>query len=185
MKIIVGLGNPGKEYEKTRHNVGFMVIDLIAKELDIKVSTQKFKALIGEGFFKGEKVILVKPQTYMNLSGDSVSAIMKYYDAYDEDLLIISDDLDLQIGMIRIRDKGSAGGQKGIKSIIDRLGTQEFSRLRVGIGKSTVIKTVDYVLGKIDPEVAVEKGAKCALDFIAGVDHLELMNRYNTKAVKQ
>lgn len=185
MKIITGLGNPGKEYEKTRHNAGFLVIDEIAKELGINVSQKKFKALIGEGFHKGEKVILVKPQTYMNLSGDSVLAIMKYYDAYDEDLLVISDDMDLQVGMIRIRDKGSAGGQKGIKSIIDRLGTQVFSRLRIGIGKSSIIPTIDYVLGKIDPETAIEEGAKCALDFIDGVDHLELMNRYNKKAPKQ
>ena len=109
----------------------------------------------------------------------------KYYDAYDEDLLVISDDMDLQVGMIRIRDKGSAGGQKGIKSIIDRLGTQVFSRLRIGIGKSSIIPTIDYVLGKIDPETAIEEGAKCALDFIDGVDHLELMNRYNKKAPKQ
>lgn len=185
MKIIVGLGNPGKEYEKTRHNAGFLAIDVLAKELDVKVTTSKFKALIGEGFHKGEKVILVKPQTYMNLSGDSVLAIMKYYDAYDEDLLVISDDLDLDVGMVRIRDKGSAGGQKGIKSIIDRLETQEFSRLRIGIGKNPLIKTVDYVLGKISGDEAIEKAAQCALDFIEGVDHLELMNRYNTKASKQ
>lgn len=184
MKIIVGLGNPGKEYEKTRHNAGFLVIDQLAKELDIKVTTNKFKALIGEGFHKGEKVILVKPQTYMNLSGDSVLAIFKYYDAYDEDLLVISDDMDLSIGNIRIRDKGSAGGQKGIKSIIDRLETQVFSRLRVGIGRSSLIPTVKYVMGKIDDEVALDKAARCALDFIEGVDHLELMNRYNTKVKK-
>lgn len=184
MKIIVGLGNPGKEYEKTRHNAGFMVVDALAKDLDIAVTQKKFKALIGEGFHKGQKVILVKPQTYMNLSGDSVVAIMKYYDVFDEDLLVISDDMDLEIGMIRIRDKGSSGGQKGIKSIIERLETSEFSRLRVGIGKNPQIKVVDYVLGKMDADVAIDTAAQCTLDFIEGIDHLELMNRYNKKVPK-
>lgn len=181
MKLIVGLGNPGNEYRNTRHNAGFLALDLVAKELGINIETKKFKALIGEGFYKGEKVILVKPQTYMNLSGESVGLIMKYYDLYLEDLLVISDDLDLSLGMIRYKEKGSSGGQKGIASIIKHLGTSDFSRLRIGIGKSDVIPIVDYVLGKIDDETAILEASKCALDFIGGMPDLELKNLYNRK----
>lgn len=181
MKIIVGLGNPGKEYEKTRHNAGFLVLDDVSKALGITIKTKKFKALIGEGFVRTEKVILVKPQTFMNLSGESVRAVMNYYNADIEDLLIISDDMDLAVGNIRLRIKGSSGGQKGIKSIIDALQTQEFLRLKVGIGKSQIIPTVDWVLGKIDPATAISRASACVEDFIYGMDQEQLMNRYNIK----
>ena len=181
MKVIVGLGNPGKEYANTRHNAGFLALDLVAKDLGVDVKTNKFKALIGEGFHRGEKVILVKPQTYMNLSGESLILIMKYYDVDLEDLLVISDDLDLSLGTNRIKEKGSSGGQRGIQNIIKHLGSNEFHRLRIGIGKSDVIPVVDYVLGKIDKDTNIEGAKACALDFIEGVPTLELKNRYNSK----
>lgn len=181
MKIIVGLGNPGREYAKSRHNAGFLTLDLVAQELGIRVETNKFKALIGEGFHQGQKVILVKPQTYMNLSGESVIRVMDYYDLDLEDLLVISDDLDLSLGNVRFKEKGSSGGQNGINSIIKHLKTNEFNRLRVGIGKSDVIPVVDYVLGKMDDDTALLKAKNCTIDFIEGVSILELKNRYNTK----
>ncbi|QIK69076.1 aminoacyl-tRNA hydrolase [Erysipelothrix sp. HDW6C] len=181
MKIIVGLGNPGKQYEKTRHNAGFITIDKVAKALGVSVTTKKFKALIAETFVRGEKVILVKPQTYMNLSGESVREIVDYYDAYPEDIIVISDDKDLDVGILRIRTKGSSGGQNGIKSIINHLGTQEFTRIKVGIGKNPLINTADYVMGKIDEETAIDRAAQAILDIIEGKEVLELMNIYNVK----
>lgn len=181
MKVIVGLGNPGNEYKNTRHNAGFLALDLVAKELMVDISTKKFKALIGEGFHKGEKIILVKPQTYMNLSGESLIQVMNYYDIDPSEILVISDDLDLSLGSIRIKEKGSSGGQKGIQSIIKHIGTSDFHRLRIGIGKSDVIPVVDYVLGKIDDETAILEASKCALDFIDGMSSLDLKNKYNRK----
>ena len=121
MKLIVGLGNPGRDYEKTRHNTGFMALDLIAKELNISVTSEKFKGLYGKGNVKGESVILLKPQTYMNLSGESVRAVMDFFKIDKKDLLVIYDDLDLPVGKIRLRAKGSAGGQNGVKNIIQQL----------------------------------------------------------------
>lgn len=181
MKVIVGLGNPGKQYEKTRHNAGFLVIDEVASKLGISISTNKFKALIGEAFVGTEKVILVKPQTFMNLSGESVGEVVRYYNVDSEDLLVISDDMDITVGSLRLREKGSSGGQKGVKSIIDHLGTNEFLRLKVGIGKSSNIKTVDWVLGKIDEDTAIHVGAKCVEDFINGKRTEQLMNEYNIR----
>ena len=181
MKVIVGLGNPGKTYEKTRHNVGFLVIDRVAEELGVKIVTDKFKAFIGETFVKGEKVLLVKPQTYMNLSGESVVRILNYFNCSEEDLFVVSDDLDLEVGTIRLRDKGSSGGQKGIQNIIDHLGTKEFLRLKVGIGNNKRIDTKDYVLGKLDKDIPIDKAKDCVLYFINGKTILELMNIYNVK----
>ncbi|CAM4124386.1 aminoacyl-tRNA hydrolase [Erysipelothrix inopinata] len=181
MKVIVGLGNPGKEYEKTRHNAGFMVVDGLADKLNIDINTKKHKALIGVGHYQGQKIMLVKPQTYMNLSGETVGEIVRYYDLDLDDLLIVSDDLDSEIGVIRIRLKGSSGGQNGIKSIINHLGTQEFNRLKIGIGKSSIIKTVDYVLGKMDDGVAIDRGIACAYSFAIGTDIMKIMNEFNRK----
>ncbi len=183
MKIIVGLGNPGKRYDKTRHNVGFLVLDKVADKLGVNISTNKFKALIAETFVGSEKVILVKPQTYMNLSGESVLSILDYFNADLDDLFVVSDDLDLQIGQIRLRDKGSSGGQKGIQNIIDLLGTQEFLRLRIGIGNNKLVSTKDYVLGKLDEETPINKAADCVLDYIDGKSTLDLMNIYNVKTI--
>lgn len=181
MKIIVGLGNPGIKYEKTRHNAGFIVIDHLAQRLGVSVKTLKFKALIAETFVMHQKVVLVKPQTYMNLSGEAVRAIMDYYDADIADLLVISDDKDLDVGALRIRQKGSSGGQNGIKNIIQHLATQEFARIKVGIGSNPLIATADYVMGQLDSQASVVSASEAALDFMQGMDVLQLMNRYNAK----
>jgi len=136
MYVITGLGNPTLKYSKTRHNVGFDTIDVLAKKYGIKVKKKQFKALTGEGFIGGEKVILVKPMTYMNNSGEAVSEIVKYYKIDpDMELIIISDDLNLDVGVLRIRAKGSAGGHNGLKSIIKCVGTESFDRVRIGVGK--------------------------------------------------
>jgi len=149
MKLIVALGNPGRKYEKTRHNTGFLVMDEILKKLDVSLDKEGFNALYTIYKHKGEKILFAKPLTYMNNSGEAVSAIMNYYKIGVEDLLIIHDDLDLPVGKIRLRERGSCGGQNGMRSIIDHLGTQNIRRIRVGIGNDKLIDTVDYVLGKI------------------------------------
>lgn len=146
---IVGLGNPEKKYENTRHNIGFDVIDALAEKYSIAVREKGFKALFGKGVIEGQRVLLVKPQTYMNLSGESVREITDYYkvDA-EEDLIVISDDISLEAGGIRIRKKGSAGGHNGLKNIIKHLGTENFCRIRMGVGeKPKEWDLVDYVLG--------------------------------------
>ena len=136
MYVITGLGNPTLKYSKTRHNVGFDTIDVLAKEHGIKVKKKQFNALTGEGFIGGKKVILVKPMTYMNNSGEAVSEIVKYYKIDPgSELIIISDDLNLDVGVLRIRAKGSAGGHNGLKSIIKCVGTEDFDRVRIGVGK--------------------------------------------------
>lgn len=154
MKLIVGLGNPGRDYLKTRHNVGFMVIDRLAEVLGVTVGEKKFKALIGQGQINGEKVILVKPQTYMNLSGEATGALLRWFKLTAADLLVIYDDLDLDCGRLRLRPGGSAGGHRGMQSIILTIGTDDFPRLRIGIGRPQVqnYETVDYVLGHFAAE---------------------------------
>ena len=150
--VIVGLGNPGKEYEKTPHNVGFMMIDEIAKANNINfLLEKKHEALIGTGYIKGEKCYLIKPLTYMNLSGKAVRSFIEYYKIPIEDVIVIYDDLDLPPGKIRLREKGSSGGQKGIQNIINLLHTDEIQRIRVGTGKAN-IPVVDYVLAKPSSE---------------------------------
>ncbi len=145
--IIVGLGNPGKEYAKTPHNVGFMAVDAIAEYYNIKfVLSQKHQALIGEGIIEDERCYLIKPLTYMNLSGNAVRSFMEYYKYSTDDLLVIFDDLDLPLSKIRIRESGSSGGHKGMKSIIENLGTDKIKRIRIGIGKPTDTAVIDYVL---------------------------------------
>lgn len=186
MKLIVGLGNPGKEYDKTRHNAGFSVMDEICKELGCELTQKKFKALYATVKVNGESVLLMKPQTYMNLSGEAVQAAMKFYQISNKDLLVIYDDMDLPVGKIRIREKGSAGGQNGMKNIIKMIGTQEFTRIRVGIGKDARIPVVDYVLGKIRKEEMAdfEKAVVEAKDAaIYSITHtaIETMNAYNRK----
>lgn len=189
MKIIVGLGNPGAEYAQTRHNIGFMVVDGLAKELGVSLDKNQHKAKVGQGHVGREKVILVKPQTYMNLSGQAVVALMNWYKLAPEDLLVISDDMDLPTGYLRIRKNGSAGGQNGLKNIIELLGTQEFSRMRVGIGRPEH-GSVDHVLGKITTAEA-EQMAPALTTAIEAVKVWVLegtavaMNRFNTKKQKQ
>lgn len=150
MYIIAGLGNPGREYEGTRHNVGFQVIDAIAWKYNIEVDTKKHRAFMGKGMIGGHKVILAKPQTYMNLSGESIRSLVDYYKIDPEcELLVIYDDISLEVGQLRIRCRGSAGGHNGVKSIISHLGGEIFPRMKIGVGnKPPRLDLADYVLGR-------------------------------------
>lgn len=152
VKMIVGLGNPGSKYNDTKHNIGFMAVDKIVKDLDVNFTEDKnFKAEIGSDFINGEKIYFIKPTTFMNNSGIAVKALLTYYNISIKDMIIIYDDLDMEVGKIRFRQKGSAGGHNGIKSIIAHLGTQEFDRIKVGIGRPNGRMTViNHVLGKFD-----------------------------------
>ncbi|ASV67711.1 aminoacyl-tRNA hydrolase [Cytobacillus sp. FSL W7-1323] len=185
MKLFVGLGNPGKPYDRTRHNIGFDVIDELSKKWDIPLDQSKFKGLYGAGFVKGEKVFLLKPLTYMNLSGESIRPLMDYFQIEIEDIVVIYDDLDLPVGKIRLRQKGSAGGHNGIKSTIAHIGTQEFNRIRVGIDRPPQgMKVPDYVLGKFSEEEMNEMKAvinKCtdACEEWLNIPFLQVMNVYN------
>lgn len=155
MKMIVGLGNPGKEYAKTRHNIGFMAIDRLAEAHGISVSKKECQALTGKGRIDGEQVLLVKPQTYMNNSGQAVGELIHYYDTID-DFIIIYDDMDIPVGSIRFKQKGSAGGHNGIKSVIAHLNSQVFDRLKVGIGHDDNKNVVAHVLSGFNKEQADE-----------------------------
>ncbi|MCI5512168.1 MAG: aminoacyl-tRNA hydrolase [Oliverpabstia sp.] len=190
MFLIVGLGNPGKQYENTRHNVGFDAIDVLVDEYRIPSSGKQHKAMYGKGVIEGQKVILAKPLTYMNLSGEAVRAMVDYYKIDPEtELLVIFDDISLAPGNIRIRKKGSAGGHNGIKSIITHLGTQNFQRIKVGVGeKPKNWDLADYVLGAFSKDdrklvdEALERTAKAAALIVQGeID--EAMNLYNKKLV--
>ena len=185
MKIIVGLGNPTKEYAGTRHNVGFSVIYNISDAYGIAVDTKKHKALIGKGMIEGEKVVLAMPQTYMNLSGESVRELMDFYKCDLQDLIVIYDDISLDVGKIRIRAKGSAGGHNGIKNIIAHLNTQEFTRIKVGVGeKPPKMDLADYVLGRFSKEEqpVIRESADRAREAVADIimhDVSYAMNKYN------
>lgn len=188
MFIIVGLGNPSKEYEGTRHNAGFEVIDRLAEKYNISVDVKKHRAYIGKGIIEGQKVILAKPQTYMNLSGESVRSLLDYYKVDEEqELLVIYDDISLDNGQIRIRAKGSAGGHNGIKNIIAHLGGQVFPRIKVGVGeKPSKYDLADYVLGhftKAEQELMDEGFDKAvhAVELIVQDEMTEAMNEYNRK----
>ncbi len=148
--LIAGLGNPGRQYESTRHNIGFEVIDYISAQYNIKVNKLKHKALLGEGMLEDIRVLLAKPQTYMNLSGESIREMTQYYKIPPERLIVVYDDISLPTGSVRIREKGSAGGHNGMKSIIYHLHTEEFARLRIGVGApdGQADGLVDYVLGR-------------------------------------
>lgn len=187
MKLIVGLGNPGLQYAATRHNIGFEAIDTIAEINNIAINKNKFKALVGEGTIRGEKVVLMKPQTYMNLSGEAVSACRSWYKISNEDIIVVYDDVSLAVGQLRIRKSGSAGGHNGIKSIIAQLGTEVFPRVKVGVGeKPPGWDLADHVLGKFSEEEMKEvcpklKDVSKAIETIvdSGID--TAMNRYNVK----
>lgn len=188
MFIIVGLGNPSKQYEGTRHNVGFEVIDRLAEKYNISVDARKHRAYIGKGTIGGQKVILAKPQTYMNLSGESVRSLLDYYKIDEEqELLVIYDDISLDNGQIRIRAKGSAGGHNGIKNIIAHLGSQVFPRIKVGVGeKPPKYDLADYVLGHFSKEEKelMDEGydrAVHAAELIVQDKMTEAMNEYNRK----
>lgn len=185
MYIIAGLGNPTREYEKTRHNVGFDTIDVLADRLNTSVDEKKFKGLYGRGIIAGEKVILLKPQTFMNLSGESVREAADFYKVDPEHIIVIYDDISLDVGQLRIRKKGSAGGHNGIKNIIAHLGTQEFPRIKVGVGdKPPRMDLADYVLSCFSKEdrEKMEQAFKDAADAVEvmiteGAD--AAMNRFN------
>lgn len=184
MYIIVGLGNPGRQYNYTRHNVGFDVVDYLGRKHDIKVTKVKHKSAIGEGIIAGEKVILVKPQTYMNLSGEAVMSLMNYYDIDLENLIVIYDDIDTAIGKLRIRIKGSGGSHNGMKNIIYHLQTVDFPRVRIGIGKPERQPLRDYVLQRfsrdeVDVIAPVIKDAGDAIELWIKEGVQTAMNKYN------
>jgi peptidyl-tRNA hydrolase, PTH1 family len=183
--VIAGLGNPGTKYENTRHNVGFDTINLLSDKYGIKVSKLKNKALVGDGTIKGERVLLVKPQTYMNLSGESLREIVEWYKVSVDRLIIIYDDVDLPLGRVRIRPKGSSGTHNGMKSVIYQLQSDDFPRIRIGIDKAPEgWELADYVLSRFNGEErkvindSISKAAEAAVAIIAsGVD--AAMNVYN------
>ncbi|MDD3137365.1 MAG: aminoacyl-tRNA hydrolase [Lachnospiraceae bacterium] len=188
MVIIVGLGNPTNQYQGTRHNIGFDVIDALADKYNIEVDTRKHKAFIGKGIISNQKIILVKPQTFMNLSGESVRSLIDYYKIdIESELIIIYDDVSLDVGQLRIRKKGSAGGHNGIKSIIAHVGTQDFLRIKVGVGeKPKKYDLADYVLGhfsKGEKEIMEDgyKRAVNAIEKIVAGDIEAAMNEHNKK----
>ena len=194
MKLIIGLGNPGNEYKWTRHNVGFEAIDKLAYDFNINVNKNKFKAIYGEGIIHGEKVLLIKPLTYMNLSGECVRDFLNFYKDLDiSDIMVICDDINLPLGAIRIRKKGSDGGQNGLKNIIYQLGSDNFPRLRIGIGQKPEHFTLaNFVLSKFnkDEEVDIVKGITYATEaieiFIKDRDNglSNAMNKFNKKIKK-
>lgn len=187
MYVIAGLGNPTKEYDKTRHNVGFASIDVLADKYGIDVSERKHKALCGKGVIEGQKVILIKPQTFMNLSGESIREVMDYYKITPEEIVVIYDDISLEPGQLRIRLKGSAGGHNGIKNIIAQLGSQEFPRIKVGVGaKPPRMDLAAYVLSRFGTgeqklmDEAFRDAADAAVMMITdGAERA--MNHYNTR----
>ncbi|MEG0961457.1 MAG: aminoacyl-tRNA hydrolase [Lachnospiraceae bacterium] len=186
MYVIAGLGNPTAKYEKTRHNVGFDVIDMLAEKYNIKIKEHKHKALCGTGIIQGEKVLLVKPQTFMNLSGESIGAILNFYKIEPQsNFIVVYDDISLEPGKLRIRKKGSAGGHNGMKSIIAHVGTQEFPRIKVGVGeKPAGFDLADYVLGHFSKgdrekvEEAFEKAVD-AVDYLVQGETDQAMNLFN------
>lgn len=186
MYLIVGLGNPGKEYENTRHNIGFDVIERLAKRNNIRLNKMKFNSVYGDGLINGEKVILAKPQTYMNNSGVAIAEIKKFYKIEDEDIIVIVDDIDIDFASLRIKQKGSAGSHNGLKSIIQHLSHQNFPRLKVGVGKKKHPNQdlADFVLSKFDKseqpyiDEAVDN-ASMAVEEIISSNILDAMNKYN------
>ncbi len=188
MFVIVGLGNPDKKYEKTRHNIGFDTVDALAAKYNISMSEKKHKAICGTGAIEGVKVLLVKPQTYMNLSGESVGEVVNFYKLDPEsEILVIYDDISLAPGNIRVRKKGSAGGHNGIKSLIQHLGTQNFMRIKVGVGeKPEGWDLADHVLGRMNEEdrklaEAAITDAMAAAVLMMRDEVDQAMNLYNSK----
>lgn len=189
MQLIAGLGNPTEEYAHTRHNMGFMVLDALAKEWGIAVSNYSKRAFLGSGIVAGQKVLLVKPQTYMNLSGVSIREIVSFYKIEKQQILIIYDDIHLPLGQLRIRKKGSAGGHNGMRNIIEQLGTDEISRIRMGVNeKPERMDLAEYVLGKF-PKSEQQQLENAILDAVQACGFIlekgmeQAMNRYNQKQV--
>ena len=187
MYIIAGLGNPGKKYEGTRHNIGWQVMDELADKHRIRIMESRFKGLVGKGVIGGEKVLLLKPLTYMNLSGESIGEAVRFYKIVETSrLIVVSDDISLDVGQLRMRKKGSAGGHNGLKNTISHLGSEEFMRIRIGVGdKPAGSDLVDYVLGSFSKEEKkildeTKRNAVLAIETIIsdGID--KAMNLYNT-----
>lgn len=186
MRLIVGLGNPGKEYENTRHNIGFNVIDLYLKKNNLKLDKDKFNGLFTKTSINGEDVILLEPQTFMNLSGDAVRKVMDFYKINIDDILVIQDDLDMEVGKIKLKEKSSSGGHNGIKDIEQKLGTNNFKRLKVGISNDKNRDTKDYVLGKFSKEdkEILDKSYDICLNIIDDFFKMNfdlLMGKYNKR----
>ena len=183
MKLIVGLGNPGKEYEKTRHNSGFMALEEFADIVQVELNREDFKGRYGKFKLDGEDIILFEPYTYMNLSGTAVVQIMNFFKVDVEDIVVVFDDMALPVGTIRLRLKGSSGGQKGIQNIIDNLGTDQIKRIRVGIGEPQ-FNSIDWVLGKpqgddkVKIDEAIERATKAIREFLIH-DFQNAMSKYN------
>ena len=186
MKVVIGLGNPGKKYEKTRHNIGFIAVDNLRKKMNISDEREKFQALVSEKNIDGEKVIFLKPQTFMNLSGNSVIEIVNFYKLDPKkDIIVIYDDMDLSFGNIRIREKGSSGGHNGIKSIISHIG-EEFIRIKCGIGAKEK-DAIEHVLGEFnqteqkDLDEILEKINNCVIEMLSVQNLDRIMQKYNKK----
>lgn len=183
MFLVVGLGNTGKEYDKTRHNIGFECVDYLSSKYNIELNRIKFKGIYGEGFINNKKVVLLKPTTFMNLSGESIREIVNFYKLEPEEIIVIYDDISLEVGKIRIREKGSAGGHNGIKSIIKNLSTEVFPRVKVGVGQPKG-DLVSHVLGKFSKEEeeilkeSIQASAE-AVEIIIKEDTKEAMNKLN------
>lgn len=190
MKLIVGLGNPDKQYENTFHNLGFMCVEKAAEALGVQFSKNKCRALLAESRVGAEKVILAKPQTYMNLSGESVRELMSFFKIEEKDILVVYDDFDLNKGALRIRESGSAGTHNGMRNIIKEIGTEKFARIRVGFKptEKTLIPLIDLVLSGIKAEdkpvfdKAIERAGEACVQFAKGVPIQQIMQRYNGTA---
>lgn len=186
MKLIVGLGNPGKEYESTRHNVGFMFIDKLLEHYNCENTKNKLGGLYSETIINGEKIIFLKPQEYINLSGIVIRKYVDYFKINIDDILVINDDLDLSVGRIKIKSSGSSGGHNGLKNIELHLGTRDYKRLKIGISNDKMIDTKDYVLSKINKEdmdiinSIIELSPKILEDFLS-MSFSDLMTKYNKK----
>ncbi len=184
MKLIVGLGNPGSEYETTRHNVGFMVIDELARQAGVSLTSKKFDSEYGQGTVEGEKAALLKPQTYMNLSGDSVAPAARFFKVDPQDLVVVHDELDLPLGRLQVKLGGGTGGHNGLRSIVERLGNGDFVRIRVGIGKPDAgrSKVVGHVLSPFgkDERDAVEEAVKRAAEAVRAVVARGVSSAMNT-----
>lgn len=185
MKCFVGLGNPGPKYDNTRHNIGFMAIDKLSSDTSIALDKTKFKCQYGTGFLNGEKVMLIKPQTFMNLSGEGVRPLIDYYNIELEDIVVIYDDLDLPVGRIRLRQKGSGGGHNGIKSLTQHFGTEKYNRIRLGIERPPAgMPVTNYVLGKFPKadtnivDKVLDATSKACQNFVTA-SFIDVMNEYN------
>lgn len=186
IKLVVGLGNPGRKYNKTRHNMGFMVLDNIAKRLELGPWKEKYGGLFIDCYVGFDKVIFLKPQNYINLSGDVMIEYVKFFGIKLEDIIIVNDDLDLPLGMLKLKQKGSSGGHNGLKNIENQLGTNEYKRVKIGISNDKTMDTKDYVLSKFTKEelkvlsVAIEKASDAVLASFR-TPFQDLMSKYNVK----